>query len=445
MIINQPINQSTNQPINQSTNQPINQSTNQPINQSTNQPINQSTNQPIKLLTRLFFNPFLLIFLSLSLSLACSSSGGDSSSPVALPVLTITPDDDSTPRFSVNPDGEGVLEENDAGTAAIRLGKIGDSIDADGSIAYALVEDTNDPDKYDNEHFSITESDGAYYLYYKGAALDYDTLDAADRTFTLNIVRTRDADGAGGTAADKPQAFEYIVNVQNINEHAPILTAEGGTVAGTKLEILFDFTFEFFDSSDNGLRITLEDMPSTRFAHDLEIVLKNDAGNQAPIVTITAKQAETNIIEQIEITYYRNLSFIDAVSLIRSDFAELLGDDFDVNDGDNVENVGGSNVFTQEGTKSLTSTPILRVDKDTQIGDIIANFADNDLDGDLNDFTYSVSDNNLFFINENGELSFKTAPSFDSSAGADNNHEVTITVSDGTNSDTYDLLVQVIE
>ena len=119
---------------------------------------------------------------------------------------------------------KGVLEESDEATAAIRLGKIGDSVDASGPITYALLEDPNDPDKYDNEHFSITESDGAYYLYYKGAALDYDNPEA-QKIFIVNVVRER-----GGIS----EQLQYPINVQNINEHAPILTAEGGTVRGSK-------------------------------------------------------------------------------------------------------------------------------------------------------------------------------------------------------------------
>ena len=202
----------------------------------------------------------------------------------------------------------------------------------------------------------------------------------------------------------------------------------------------------------NGLRLTLDDVPSSLFGHDLAIIITSSGGSSGNVGFDVSRQTETNIIEQIAIHYEHNFGIRDVlIPELKTSFKELLGDYFNVDGGDNVEPIGSVNHvqlgFGTALTVTDTSTPILRVDKDTQIGDIIANFADNDLDGDLNDFTYSVSDNNLFYINNDGELSFKTAPSFDSSAGADNNHEVTITISDGdpTHDDTYPIIVQVVD
>ena len=100
-------------------------------------------------------------------------------------------------------------------------------------------------------------------------------------------------------------------------------------------------------------------------------------------------------------------------------------------------------IFSSSSVVSLTATYKGIVVERGTTGTIV-DFDDNDPDGDSFTYSYDVIDTvdssddaNAFTINSSGELSFKTPPT------ADKTYTITVTVSDGTFSDTYDLQIVI--
>lgn len=77
----------------------------------------------------------------------------------------------------------------------------------------------------------------------------------------------------------------------------------------------------------------------------------------------------------------------------------------------------------------------------------VATIAASDLQGDALDYTLSGADAHLFQIDGNGALSFIDAPDFEapSDVGGDNTYDVTVTVSDGAQTDSQDIAVTVAD
>ena len=355
-------------------------------------------------------------------------------------VLTITPASGVT-YFSVE-NGEAFLDENTDGSTEKLLGTIIDNIVTSAVISYKLADATS---SNDNGNFRIdTATD---QIYYTGPALDFESL-TDKKQLTLDIIRT-----LNGNAATE-QTLQRTINLKNLNDSDPVLTAEGGTIDGEKLQLFWDISGTV-TTGDNDFTLAFEDMPLASNALIVEFTNTGPDGNvhtsNTPALSVTYQDPEdtTSNIEKVTI-HYKHL--VDRATLVTNletafkDSANGLSNYFASITGDNTTFVLG------EQTRTITSStpPTLKVASGTT--GIIADFSSTDPDGDLNDFAYSLSDtvdnsgdSTLFNINADGELSFKTAPSYDSGTPANNDHKITITVSDGTNSDTYDLLVQVIE
>ncbi len=77
----------------------------------------------------------------------------------------------------------------------------------------------------------------------------------------------------------------------------------------------------------------------------------------------------------------------------------------------------------------------------------VATIAASDPQGDALDYTLSGADAFLFQIDENGALSFIDAPDYEApaDAGGDNIYDVTVTVSDGAQTDSQDIAVTVAD
>jgi hypothetical protein len=77
----------------------------------------------------------------------------------------------------------------------------------------------------------------------------------------------------------------------------------------------------------------------------------------------------------------------------------------------------------------------------------VASIAASDAQGDMLEYTLSGADEFLFDIDDNGVLFFKDAPDFEApaDAGDDNVYDVTVTVSDGAQTDSQDIAVTVTD
>ena len=385
-----------------------------------------------------------------ALSIACDGGGGggDSSSPVALPVLTITPASGVT-YFSME-DGEGFLDENTDGSTEKLLGTIIDNIVTSAVVSYRLA---NATDSNDNGDFRINTATGQ--IYYTGSVLDFESL-TDKKQFILDVIRTLD----GNVATD--QTLQYVINLRNLNDTAPDLTAylplvEGatekaeiaeyiavGNVGGGNYAIVidvkekdhqvtFDFRYVDDDTSDFVPRVMIE----------AEYETANDPNSKVTKFIITTRLATYDtigtVLDDTSNTLVTATSNADALSAWN----------------DYVKSVKfvGSATLTPAESDSLYSSDVsltgtykgIVVERGNYTTGTIVDFDDNDPDGASFTYSYNVTDTvtssgdaDAFNINGDGELSFKTPPT------ADNTYTVTITVSDGTNSDTYDLQIVVV-
>ena len=370
-------------------------------------------------------------------------------------VLTITPPNSNTPILS---DGEGLLDENTR--KGDELGTIDDSINAAGSITYRL---TAPAEGNDNGLFLVS-ADGLRFIY-NGEQLDYDD-PATQKIFILRIERIRDGD------TDNPQPFQYVVNLENLDDNDPVLTVEGGTIDGTKLQILSDVS----GTVGNGgaaFVLALSGIPLAGKSLDIELTNTDPDGNALPqtnsaerkiLLSITRQDPEdtTSNIEKITFHYSFN-SFGPAEFLTK--LKEIFSDTGNILSAYSPMATGSPSglVFGSRDTFSIlpTATPILRVDKDINIDNPIADFSGTDKDGDkliysLADTTALSGDANYFTIDEDGNLRFNAdnplnannKPLYRTGAGADNTHDITIGVSDDgglTVDDTFNLQVIVAD
>ena len=351
--------------------------------------------------------------------------------------LTITPDASAT-YFSTNENGEAFLDENTDGSTEKLLGTIIDTIATSAVVSYKLAAATA---SNDNGNFRIDTATGQ--IYYTGSALDFESL-TDKKQLTLQIIRTLDGN------AETEQTLQRVINLKNVNDNDPVLTAEGGTVAGEKLEILSDFSDTFGSSGEGFITITLS-IPSALVANSLDIVLTR-ASSAAPLKPDLTPiyQDGANIIEQIAIHYNAQQTAESFISQLKEAFSEhpVLG-------GYLVDLTTPQIVVGLTGTFTLTTTPTLKVPSGTT--GIIADFADGDLDGDLNDFTYSLSDSDdgtdgdstYFTIDTaTGELSFNTAkmPTLTGSQNSNAIYEIKVTVTEVSTeatSDTYPIQIEI--
>ena len=364
-------------------------------------------------------------------------------------ILTITPTG-STVAIASN--GLGVLQENTA--KGTELGTIDDSIDAAGNITYRLAAAAEG----NNNALFLISGDGLK-LIYNGEPLDYDSLTPAQRILTLRIERIRDGD------TDNPQTLEYIINLQNLNDESPVLTAEGGTIDGTKLQFLYDFVNEQVgdtssSSAVDSILLTLIGIPLSSDSLSIKFIRRNpnsDNDDGTIIVSVTdqggSPATTSSNIDKITISYKGGHAG-GKEGLINDMNVALKAHDVLQNYSPNVENnTGFFSSFGSDGLSTITSstTPLLKVASGTT--GIIADFSGTDVDN-LQALIYSVSDTvadsghaGYFTIDPaNGNLRFATgtnAPTFQTGAGANNIYAITVTVSDGTRTATKELQIEL--
>ena len=337
--------------------------------------------------------------------------------------------------FSVDENGEGLLDEGTDGSGdgnAKLLLTIDDGIDASG-VTYNLT-----------THTDLFEIIGDK-IYYKGGALDYDTLGEADRKFTLNIERIRE-----GITDDDP--LIRTINLKNLNDNMP--TDLVGNVGETSTEIT-DYIavgnvggdeFAMFlnvGAEDDTLTIKFVRREISDIWNNLRVRPQYDDTNDN--TKVTGFEIDVGVLV---IDFALGLTEPDP-SPLNNPNEDRRQDDADFTVWEeyvrSVTHIGTENPssatisnyvnsLVAAGTSTLTARPTIEVDEGTT--GIIANFASTDEDGD-DTLTYSldeVGDYAAFEINPaTGALRFAATPNYATPTDMDGNnvYEITIRVSDG--------------
>ena len=365
-------------------------------------------------------------------------------------VLGITPPGDDAPIFS---DGAGLLDENaDGSTNRIEIGTIIDNIVTTLPISYRLADASA---SNDNGDFQI--ADGK--LYYIGA--DAGDFEAGDK-FMVDIIRTLDGN------AETEQTLQRVINLKNLNDNPPDLTgylplAEGQTepteitdyivvgnvgvgkvtVGTEEFDVAYAMVFAV-DAGDYALTIDFVFSPGKL---PITIVETETDGK------LTGFQITTGIANHVSIAKFLNgdassAGFADRSTQQARDglaaWQDIVKSVTYIGDtgAATVSPSNGGPIFTDEPTLTGTSKGIVVAAGTTGV---IADFNDNDPDGDLNSFTYSVTDSDggtdgdstYFMIDEDtGELRFAdgtdgtTVPSFNWGENATNEYDIIITITD---------------
>ena len=350
-------------------------------------------------------------------------------------VLIVTPAPAAdVPYFSVE-NGQILLHENIAGnggdgtSAAPKfLATLTDGgIESSYTITYRVA---------NNENFTILNGNELYYV---GPELDFEI--ATQKQFALNIERIRDGD------TENPQTFTHTVNLKNLNDTAPDLTAylplaEGatekteiaeyiavGNVGGGNYaiaidvrekdhQVTFDFRYVDDDASDFVPRVMIEaeyetandpNSKVTKFIITTRLVTYDTIGlilddTSNALVTATSNADALRAWND----YVKSVKYVGASTLTPAELDSLYS-------ADNFLTGTYKGIVVERGT---TGT--------------IVDFDDNDLDGDSFTYSYNVTDTvassgdaDAFNINSDGELSFIIPPT------ADKTYDITVTISDG--------------
>ena len=359
--------------------------------------------------------------------------------------LTITPASGVT-YFSTE-NGQSFLDENTDGSTEKLLGTIIDTIATSVAVSYKLAAAT---DSNDNGNFRIDTATGQ--IYYTGSALDFESL-TDKKQLTLQIIRTLDGN------AETEQTLQRVINLKNVNDNDPVLTAE----AGEAVEATFhDFSGQVGPTVAGAFTLTLNNVPSA-LGDSLYIFLTqtgtdgNPHNSATPALSITYQDPTdtTSNIERITIHYKGqdsgfSLSTDTIIANLKTAFNDhaVLSNYF----GDAVK-VGGAIFYGPRGNFPIesSSTPVLQVTSGTT--DIIADFSGTDADN-LQALTYSLSDStqnndgdaSYFTIDTaTGELNFNTnkMPTLTGSQNSDAIYVITVTVSDGTRTATYPIQIEI--
>ena len=300
----------------------------------------------------------------------------------------------------------------------------------------------------DNVNFNIEDNT----LYYLGADTRDFEIAGVKKSFTITIVRYNNEADAG--AKQSPQIFEYIVNLKNLNDTAPVLEgylADGETeigyiAAGKVGTNLFEMALKVDADGDT---ITID------FTHVTQVSVTIDpqpAGATSTSGTLTGFTITSGILGYAQIPLALNGDETFRLDDDAADFA--IWDSYEPV-VTYISTLSGAPSSSHDLYKvaavTLTAKQGIVVEEGAM--GTIADFDSTDADNLETTLAYSLSDSTadntgdstLFDITTDGELSFKTAPSHTSGGGADNIYDITITVSDGTNTTTYDLRVVVKE
>ena len=332
-------------------------------------------------------------------------------------------------------DGEGLIPENyngdeSAGGTPFRLGEVGDNGEISLGVTYRLADTPANAD-YELKR----EEDGGIYtytLYYTGK--DSGDFEAKD-FLIVDVIRTID-----GT----DQSLKYLVNLNNVNDNPPVITGYEGEsetaidniAAGKVGSDLYEMVLKLAANGDQ-ITIDFERGGSTLLLIEPEYAVSGDTTSKVTKFVIT-----TGIV-----SYAGIATALNGDTVLRDANADFTVWDEYVSSVTYIGSASGgpprnNPLFSSDVT--LTAKATIEVNQGTT--GTIADFGSStDPDGDLNDIRYSVSDTANFDITADGKLSFKAAPSYDTSTPANNTREVTITVSDGTFSKTYPLQIVVLQ
>ena len=309
-------------------------------------------------------------------------------------------------------------------------------------VSYRLADAT---DSNDNGDFRIDTATGQ--IYYTGSVLDFESL-TDKKQFTLDVIRTLD----DNVATD--QTLQYVINLRNLNDNAPTITAYEGEstdaidtylAAGKVGANLYEMAFAV-DAEGQTIRIDFS------YLFEAQVTITpQPAGATSTSGTLTGFTIMPGLVNYVQLGQALNSQDgshrtpEDAADFAIYDSYEPFVTYTDARQGAPPQN---SSIYTSAAV-TLTGTQGIVVASGAT--GIIANFDSTDADN-LEALAYSLSDstdNNtgdstLFDITTDGELSFKTAPSHTSGVGADNIYDITVTVDDGTNTTTYDLQIVVV-
>ena len=373
--------------------------------------------------------------------------------------MTITPKGSTE---AVESNGVGLLPEEVNGNPPKLLGTITDNKNSSNKAVYEIAMGYDATP--DNVNFNIEDNT----LYYLGADTRDFEIAGVKKSFTITIVRYNNEADAG--AKQSPQIFEYIVNLKNLNDTAPVLTGnidEGETEIGyiAAGNVGGDYFAMAFKVNGDNDPITIKFVNSGSFFVVVpQYVISGDD---------TSKLNGFNLQWGATLTYAQIIEFLttdtDSIFGLRaSDPTSRANLDIFSDYLQSMEYVGPTadqgvrtivqNTLFDAAAVTLTGTRGLVFDKDTPITEIIADFSVTDADDPdgLGSYTYSLSDStenndgdaSYFTIDEaTGELrrNADKPPTFATGTGADNIYDITITVSDGTNTNTYDLRVVVAD
>ncbi len=316
--------------------------------------------------------------------------------------LTIL-DNDSENEPPIVEDAIFLLAENSADGTSIGTVTASDPNTSD-TLTYAITTGNSDPDNDSNVAFAIDTTTGEITVADSGD-LDFESTPSFNLTVTVT-----DAEGLSGDAAIR-------VNLTDIDENTPpIITSNA--------------TFQVSENTTTLGRITAEDADG----NDLSFSISG--GADQGLFTIDSDSGELSFknAPDFENAGSANGDNNFQVQISVSDDIDTVTQDLTISVTDVDENT----------PPTITSNANFSVVENIKtVGTITAE------DADGNDLTFSISggaDQALFIIDSNsGELSFNNVPDFEnaSNANSDNNYQVSVEVSDGTQTVTQDLTISV--
>ncbi|NJM18905.1 MAG: DUF4114 domain-containing protein [Richelia sp. SM1_7_0] len=316
--------------------------------------------------------------------------------------LTIL-DNDSENEPPIVEDAIFLLAENSADGTSIGTVTASDPNTSD-TLTYAITTGNSDPDNDSNVAFAINSTTGEITVADSGD-LDFESTPSFNLTVTVT-----DAEGLSGDAAIR-------VNLTDIDENTPpIITSNA--------------TFQVSENTTTLGRITAEDADG----NDLSFSISG--GADQGLFTIDSDSGELSFknAPDFENAGSANGDNNFQVQISVSDDIDTVTQDLTISVTDVDENT----------PPTITSNANFSVVENIKtVGTITAE------DADGNDLTFSISggaDQALFIIDSNsGELSFNNVPDFEnaSNANSDNNYQVSVEVSDRTETVTQDLTISV--
>ena len=289
-----------------------------------------------------------------------------------------------------------------------------------------------------NNALTIDEGGTVTFTSTNLSATDADNNDA-NLTFTVSNITggTFEVDGVVSNSFTQQQISDGKVKfIDDGNENAPSYDI---TVSDGSLTDSGSATVNFTNVNDAPTEITLSN--SSVAENDIAAIIGNvtvtDVDSSNFTYTVNDNRFEV-VYSQLKLKDGESLDFETESSINLSVTATDNGNpnqSFTKNFAIAVTNVNEAPNITSNNSFSVAENT-------TKVGTITASDADDD------NLSFSItggSDQGLFTINNSGELSFNNAPDFETAADndGDNNYQVQVAVSDGSETVTQDLTVTV--